>query len=244
MTIACPPLTQPTIPSILKLGKPFGLLHNGGDIAGLMAAIQRYSRYGAIVGVYPELHPSIFRFLSFMTPKGAHGLAYLANFMNSAIDEEASFHSKTTESHDSRAHLVSMLFAMHQADPTNFSQDDIRFHIVPSIGGGSDTTAITIGAVIYNLCRAPSVLYTLRQELDAMETLGKLSRPVKLREAQECPYLQAVIKETMRVYPGNGLPMPRVNPNGGLMLAGRFFPAGVCSSALEFSPYQSNCMII
>lgn len=159
-----------------------------------------------------------------MTPTGAYGLGYLVKIMNQAIDEEAQAGEKSSEL---QAHLVSKLFAMHRRDPEKFTYDDIRFHVVPSIGGGSDTTAITIGAAIYNLCKAPSTLYTLRQELDEKETNGQLSHPVTFKEAQDCPYLQAVIKETMRVYPGNGLPMPRVIPEGGLMLAGRYFPAGV-----------------
>lgn len=46
-------LRWPAIPAS-KFSKPFGLLSAGGDVAGLMAAVQRYSRYGAIVGVYPE----------------------------------------------------------------------------------------------------------------------------------------------------------------------------------------------
>ncbi|KAL8823490.1 MAG: hypothetical protein Q9191_005804, partial [Dirinaria sp. TL-2023a] len=209
---------------IIALGKPFGLLTNGGDVAGLMAEIQRSSRYGAIVGVFPELHRAIFRLVSAMSSTGAQGLGYLIKFTSQAIDEVAA--RAAGKSDDAQHHLAGMLFAMHLRDPVGFTHDDIRFHIFPSIGGGSDTTAITIGAVIYNLVRTPSALYALRQELDERKRMGKLSYPITLREAQECPYLQAVIKETMRVHPGVGLPMPRVIPIGGLTLAGRYFPAG------------------
>lgn len=188
-----------------------------------MAAVQRYSRYGAIVGVYSELHPFIFRLISLLTPKGAYGLGYLVQFMNAAIAAEG------TEKRfsDTEHHFVSMLYAMHAASPQTFTQDDIRFHVVPSIGGGSDTTAITFGAVVYYLIKSPTVMYRLRKELEGKREKKELSWPVKLREAQECAYLQAVIKESMRMYPGNGLPLPRIIPKGGLTLAGRHFPAGV-----------------
>lgn len=189
-----------------------------------MATVQRYSRYGAIVGVYPELHPSIFRLLSLFTPKGAYGLGYLVEFMNGAIAGES---SKKGRFSDTEHHFVRMLYAMHMASPEKFTHDDIRFHIVPSIGGGSDTTAITFGAVIYHLIKSPSVMHRLRRELDEKREKREMSWPVKLKEAQECVYLQAVVKETMRLYPGNGLPLPRIVSEGGLTLANHHFPAGV-----------------
>ena len=206
-----------------KLGKPFGLLDAASDVAGLMATVQRYSRYGAIVGVYPELHPFLFRLASLLTPSGTYGLGYLVQFMNAAIEAEGTEKRFSNAKH----HFVSILYAIHSASPQTFTQDDIRFHIVPSIGGGSDTTAITLGAVMYHLIKSPSVMYRLRQELDNKRAKQELSWPVKLREVYDCVYLQAVIKETMRLYPGNGLPLPRIIPEGGLMIAGRHFPAGV-----------------
>lgn len=189
-----------------------------------MEAVQAYSRYGAVVGVFLEWHPYIYRVISAITPAGAYGLGYLVQFMNNAIDEEAAGEEKPKEF---QQHLVSKLFAKHLRDPNKFTYNDIRYHIVPAIGGGSDTTASTIGAVIYYLCKSPSVKQKLQKELDGMRQMGRLSLPTKFKEAQACSYLQVVIKEAMRLYPGNGLPMPRVIPQGGLILGGQFFPAGV-----------------
>lgn len=160
---------------IITFGKPFGVLSNGGDVAGLMAANHRFLRYGVLVGVFPELHPVIYRLVSAMAPRGAQGIGYLLKFINQAIDEEALAGEK---SDNSQHHLVNMLFTMHRRDPVSFTRDDIRFHTLPIMGGGSDSTANTIGAVIYNLCRAPSALCSLRQELDERKRDGKLSHPV------------------------------------------------------------------
>lgn len=202
-----------------------------------MESVQRYSRYGAVVGVFPELHPIIFRLVSLLTPSGAYGLGYLVQVMNQAIADETGSpgpQEKDVESlgkmNNSGSHFVSMLYSMHAANPAEFTHDDIRYHIVPAIGGGSDTTAITLSAAMYHLLRTPSAMHRLREELEKKEREGSLSHPVTLRQSTECNYLQAVIKETLRMYPGNGLPMPRVIPEGGLELAGRFFPAGVSQS--------------
>lgn len=40
------------------------------------------------------------------------------------------------------------------------------------------------------------------------------------------PYLQAVIKEALRLHPATGLPLWRVVPEGGAEISGQYFPAG------------------
>lgn len=41
------------------------------------------------------------------------------------------------------------------------------------------------------------------------------------------PYLQAVIREGLRIHPSTGLPLERVVPKGGAQIAETFFPEGV-----------------
>jgi cytochrome P450 len=41
------------------------------------------------------------------------------------------------------------------------------------------------------------------------------------------PYLQAVIKEALRLHPAAALPLERVVPEGGATITGSFFPEGV-----------------
>jgi len=40
------------------------------------------------------------------------------------------------------------------------------------------------------------------------------------------PYLQAVMKEAMRMHPAVGVSMPRYVPSGGAEIDGRWYPAG------------------
>ena len=195
-----------------------------------MQAVHSFSRYGALVGVYSELHRYIYRLVSLLAPKGLQGLDLILSVMNDSIDKKAYVgpdgdKDQTASQND----LVKIMHEMHQANPDGFTENDIRFHAMPFIGGGSDTTALTLAAVFYNLIKSPSVLHKLRSQLENLEREGKLSRPVKLREAMECQYLQACIKETLRIYPPVGLMLPRVVPKGGLVLAERYFPAGVNS---------------
>lgn len=91
---------------------------------------------------------------------------------------------------------------------------------------GADTTAGQLSALLHHLLQNPQKLETLLEEIDEHEADGRLSRPVSFKEAQEMPYLQSVINESLRLYSTAGLPFWRVVPQGGAEIAGRFFPAG------------------
>ena len=119
------------------------------------------------------------------------------------------------------------LMAKIRRNPESFKVEDVFYHMLMNVLAGGETTAASTANVIYYLIKNPRVLGKLRAELE--ETLGKReekSKRVSMKEAQNIPYLQAVIKESLRILP-NGLHFPRVVPKGGLTLAGRFFPEGV-----------------
>lgn len=65
---------------------------------------------------------------------------------------------------------------------------------------GSDTTAASFKALFYYLCRNSRAYHRLAEEIDLADSQGKLTDPVTFTEAQDLPYLQAVIKETLRMY--------------------------------------------
>lgn len=92
---------------------------------------------------------------------------------------------------------------------------------------GSDTTAISIRAILYYLMKAPEAMRKLVDEIDEANAAGRLSRPrLKYAEAVKLPYLVAACKEGMRMHPSVGLGLPRHVPEGGKEIAGRFFPGG------------------
>lgn len=92
---------------------------------------------------------------------------------------------------------------------------------------GSDTTAITLSAILYHLLKNPTALQKLLDEIDDCYRQGKVLDVISFKESQEMPYLQAVIKEGLRVHPATGLPLERVVPPGGATMCDYFFPEGV-----------------
>lgn len=76
------------------------------------------------------------------------------------------------------------------------------------------------------LINTPTAYATLRNEIDQGVTRGQISSPISNSEAKQLPYLQAVIREGLRMYPPVvGLGNKQV-PKGGDVLNGYFVPEG------------------
>lgn len=72
----------------------------------------------------------------------------------------------------------------------------------------------------------PRTYSALQAEIDTKARDGKLSNPISYADAKDMPYLQAVMKEAMRLHPAVGIPMPRYVPKGGAEIDGKWYPAG------------------
>ena len=152
-------------------------------------------------------------------------MAYLIKFTDQAIMEVGQKGHDRKEGEDD---LLSSLLAKHQLTPDTFTIADVHYHVLSNVVAGAETTGISLSAAVYFLWKNPRTLAKLRQELDAKKSAGTFHDIVTVKDSADCPYLQAVIKEALRLHPGTGLGLTRLVPKGGLTLAGRYFPEGVC----------------
>lgn len=82
---------------------------------------------------------------------------------------------------------------------------------------------MTLRAIFYFLLKNPEKYNRLVAELDA----AKLPHPIPYSSASTLPYLEAVVRESMRLYPAVAMMLERIVPEGGLTLSdGRQLPAG------------------
>ncbi|KAI5067471.1 hypothetical protein GOP47_0017999 [Adiantum capillus-veneris] len=78
------------------------------------------------------------------------------------------------------------------------TDDNIKGVIANMFMGGTDTTAITIEWALAELLANPPTLKALQNELDMVVGTTRL---VEEEDLTNLPYLQAVVKETMRLHP-------------------------------------------
>jgi cytochrome P450 len=122
--------------------------------------------------------------------------------------------------------ILSKLFAV-QKDKPEFEDSSVLSMATSNVAAGSDTTAISLRAMVWFLLKNPECKQKLVEEIDSRRKEGKLSDPVQLEEADQMPYLQAVMWEALRLHPAVGMSLPRVVPAGGTEFDGRHLPAGV-----------------
>lgn len=196
-----------------------------------MTTVDNYVTYGGLVGIFHEWHHVLFRLLQTVSPGGAQGYAYLYRFTRESIDDISQkrngFTDTTGYEEEEEEDLLRSMFAMHHKDADSFTLEDIGYHMILNVLAGGETVAISLSAAVYYICKDAVVMNKLRHELDEKRENGEISVPITFKEAQGCTYLQSIIKESLRLHPVIGHGLPRVIPNGGMTLAGRFFPEKV-----------------
>ncbi|KAG9249736.1 cytochrome P450 [Emericellopsis atlantica] len=74
------------------------------------------------------------------------------------------------------------------------------------------------------MIRHPKAWSTARDEIDAARAQGRCQhRVVSSHDAQSLPYVQACVKESLRLFSPTTMGLPRKAPKGGITIAGRHF---------------------
>ena len=131
--------------------------------------------------------------------------------------------SESQPSPDGRVDFMAKFLEAKRKSPDVLDDNVIMMYLLANVVAGSDTTASTLCSAVYHVLKHPAVHDKLREELRS----AGLSVPAKWKELQGLRYLEAVMRESMRINPGVGLLIERIVPNGGLRLSGgRYVPEG------------------
>lgn len=215
----------------LSFNEPLGCLDSESDVGGNIQLIRdRFNHWGwwsSIPGIEKLVYrnPIAMRMKRAPSSMAATAISRLKTRMLEA-------------QHDINPHpdiLHKFIQASHD-DPNTLGMTDIVSLLMSTISGAGDTTASTLTAVIYNLLRHPSVLKSLRSELETR----KVAYPPSFAEVNDLPLLNAVIKETMRIFSTPTWPMERKVPFGGVQILGVQVPEGTSvgcmPAAVHFNP--------
>lgn len=214
--------------SSITFSNRLGFMEEERDVGNIIEAIEGRLVYNSIIGQAPWLHKFLF---------GNAIVAYMANAIPSVAVMNSSkfivsFAAKQLERYqgkDSKSGAIpDMLdrFKRFKDGEQVMSDSELLTHAVSNIFAGSDTTAASLRAIFYYLCRSPVAYRKVLAELDDAIRTGRVSDPVTFAEAQELKYFQAVVKEALRMHPAVGLLLERVVPRGGAEVGGTWLAEG------------------
>ncbi|VUC37777.1 unnamed protein product, partial [Clonostachys rosea] len=208
----------------ITLGERYGFLDTGRDNGDIFSSLHAYLKYCALVGIEHEWHNIGWWILNQLP---ASGLAKVAQFtIQALVKNRSTYEKQDVVSRNTRKDFLAKLLRLQEADPRKFPDSAVFTTCITNIGAGSDTTSISLCAVLDYLVLDEICLEKLRNEVDAK--FAELGNPEHLpfKDTQAMPYFQACIKEALRLHPATGLPLARTVPEGGATLSGTFFPAG------------------
>lgn len=207
----------------MTFSKAIGYLEKGYDFDGTLTTSEKAVNYVCIVGQIPILDHlfdknPIYRI-------GPPSFATITNIsLNHLIDryedKDKQYH------HSSKPDLLDRFIEAKKLHPDVVDDLQIVSYLLNNMIAGADTTAITIRAVFYHVLKDLRVWNRLKKDIVAAGFTDKV--PVPFKDAHNIPYLNAVVREAMRVHPAIGMILERYVPESGLCLPdGSFLPTGV-----------------
>jgi len=200
-------LTLDVISSI-GFGQAFGDIKADADLNDYIRSGEEgltIVTFSAALGLMPILQwPPIARLLG-PSEKDKSGFGKMMATARGLID------SRLTQSTERRSDMLAS-FMRH-----GLTKEELFSEAVLQILAGSDTTATALRAIMLYLIANPRIYTKLQVEIDAAVASGDAptGRVVSDSKARNFPYLQAVIREGLRIHPPVTDVVPKKVPKGG-----------------------------
>ncbi|XP_020174819.1 cytochrome P450 76M5-like [Aegilops tauschii subsp. strangulata] len=105
------------------------------------------------------------------------------------------------------------------------SRRDVKTMLFDVLAAGTETTKITVEWAMAELLRNPGVMAAVRTEMKGTLTQTQ-GRMITEADVAKLPYLQAVVKESMRLHPVAPLLLPHLVEEEGVEIGGYTVPKG------------------
>jgi cytochrome P450 len=202
--------------------QPIGYLEKGYDFDNTLSTANTAMDYFSIVGQMPILDHLLDK-----NPVYRIGPPSFGTITNISIQHLVDrLQGKDTGNHDpGKPDFLDKFIEAKGKFPDIVNETQIVSYLMINMIAGADTTSITINAALYFSLKHASVWERLRAEIPAHDHMSG-TPVVSYKSAKEFPYLDAVVRETMRYHPAVAMLLERYVPEGGLTLPdGRYVPA-------------------
>ncbi|KAK1753120.1 benzoate 4-monooxygenase cytochrome P450 [Echria macrotheca] len=212
--------------------KQFGFLREGRDIDNTIANAHPQAAYVSVAGFFRWFHV-LFLSNPVITWLGVTPWGHLINTAMAAIRERQ---ANPDARFDALAHWLKM-YADH---PDRMQLHEIHSAAFNAVAAGNETVATALQAFVYYMIRHPDAWRRAREEVDAAGVGVCGGRTVSFADSQRLPFLQACIKEALRIFGPASMGLPRVVGREGLTIGDRTLPAGTIVSINVWTIHHSK----
>ncbi|CAE6444057.1 unnamed protein product [Rhizoctonia solani] len=244
----------------LALGSPFGMIEAQRDTTRVARSLEtdaktvelpliqlfdNATQSASSLAVYPWWAQSAMLLLPWNL-FGIFAARNLIGFSAAALNQRL-HRAQGTGTAKEGADMVEKLLEARDEHGNLLSREVLVVETFGLLFAGSDTTSNSLSAMCFYLAKNPQTQKKLQEELDDHVPLkssfndGDSSSPdpvVTYETIKDLPYLNACLKETMRLHSTVGVGLPRVVPPGKTVtIAGQTFKAG---SAISVPTFVTN----
>ncbi|KAI5918191.1 cytochrome P450 [Camillea tinctor] len=121
-------------------------------------------------------------------------------------------------------------------DSNQLSLADMHINAELFMAAGTETTSSLLTGLTYYLTKNPDKTKILTDEI---RSRFKSNEEITFEALAALPYLNACIREGLRIYPPVPSSVPRIIPEGGNFVLGKWLPAGTRVSVHQTATYRS-----
>ncbi|KII96069.1 hypothetical protein PLICRDRAFT_96318 [Plicaturopsis crispa FD-325 SS-3] len=253
--LPCKLVSFASLPGDLITGAPFGMLDAASDSAPIavshMDAMNAYGEkmcetdttsaseifinrgeVASTLGVLPPWTRPLLRKLPWFNG-GKLAIQNLSGLSVAAVAR------RLADTQTDRPDLLTRLQEGRDEEGNPLTRAELTSEASSQLTPGCETISNTACATIYYLARDRRIQIKLQKELDAALSTSEDVVPA-FELIKRLPYLEAVIQETFRVHSTASLGLPRVIPEGGLVVLGKAFPEGAIVSVPTYTIHRDK----
>ncbi|KAI4931464.1 hypothetical protein J4E85_004057 [Alternaria conjuncta] len=184
----------------IVFSKPFGFLAQGKDIGNSISNSLALNAYIAVAGYFRWINIALLA-NPIMTWLSILPMGHLFDTVTSVLADRE-------KNENARYDAVQYWFKQHEKYPGKFTIREIGTQALAAVGAGSDTVAAGIQSFIYHMIRHENAWERAHEEIVKAQLV----------------FVQACVKEALRIFGPVPMGLPRIAPKGGLTFGGRTIP--------------------
>ncbi|KAF4367379.1 hypothetical protein F8388_025797 [Cannabis sativa] len=157
-------------------------------------------------GMHLSAIPNMGDYIPFLAPFDLQGLTKRMKVVRKVFDEffdkiiDEHIQAKDKDHHDEAKDFVDVMLRFMESEQSEYciDRENIKAIILDMLVGAMDTSSTAIEWAMSELIKNPTTMKKLQEEL---ETTVGMERMVEESDLENLPYLDMVIKETMRLHP-------------------------------------------